>query len=165
MTDPQQPDPVAWHRKFAAASNNRAWELSVRERSPREDQEMLAAAHASAWHWSVVGAELNQMRATMLLAEVHALLGMAPSAMRYAEEMREYFLRVCAPEWETAFVHAIHAHAAAVAGQSQAHAASYALATEALAAIPDEEDRRIVARTLDHVPKPRGAVAGHLCDG
>ena len=89
----------------------------------------------------------------------------AHARLRYAEEMREYFLRVGAPEWETAFVHAIHAHAAAVAGQSQAHAASYALATEALAAIPDEEDRRIVARTLDHVPKPRGAVAGHLCDG
>jgi hypothetical protein len=44
-------DANAWHRRFAAASNNRAWELSVQSRSTAEDQEMLNAAHASAWHW------------------------------------------------------------------------------------------------------------------
>ncbi len=154
MTDCRNPDDLVWHRKFAAATNNRAWQLSVSERSAREDQEMLDAAHASAWHWSLVDAELNRARATMLLAEVHALLGMAPSALRYAEEMREYFLRVGAPEWEIAFVHVIHAHAAAIAGQRQAHAASHGLAVEALAAIPDDEERAIVAKTLEHVPKP-----------
>jgi hypothetical protein len=32
------------------------------------------------------------LRATMLLAEVHALLGLGHSAMAYAEVMRTYFL-------------------------------------------------------------------------
>jgi hypothetical protein len=66
---------TAWHRRFAAAGNNRAWDLSVQSRNPAEDHEMLNAAHASAWHWTTVGSELHRMRATMLLAEVHALLG------------------------------------------------------------------------------------------
>jgi hypothetical protein len=154
MSNPQPSDALAWHRKFAAAANNRAWELSVQERSQAEDREMLNAAHASAWHWAHIGLELNRMRATMLLAEVHALLGVRSSAWAYAEEVREYFLRVGAPEWEIAFVHVIHAHAAAVAGQREAHIASYALAVAALAAVPDEEERGIVSKTFAHVPKP-----------
>jgi hypothetical protein len=55
----------------------------VQTRSAAEDQEMLNAAHASAWHWAGVGTELNRMRATMLLAEVHALLGLGQSALAY----------------------------------------------------------------------------------
>ncbi len=91
-------------RRSAAAANNRAWELSVQTRSVAEDQEMLDAAHASAWHWAKVGTELNRMRATMLLAEVHALLGLGPSALAYAHEMRRYFLGIQASDWELAFV-------------------------------------------------------------
>ena len=147
-------DATAWHRRFAAASNNRAWDLSERSRSTAEDQEMLNAAHTSAWHWWQVGTELNRMRATMLLAEVHSLLGYGPSALAFAEEMREYFLRVGAPEWETAFVHAIHAHAASVAGEAVKHRASYEAALAALRNISNEEDRRNVTGTLSHVPKP-----------
>jgi hypothetical protein len=60
----------------------------------------------------------------MLLAEVHALLGFGKSALGYAEEMREYFLRVGAPDWETAFC-------------------PYRSCS-----------RRIVSSTFSHVPKP-----------
>jgi hypothetical protein len=147
-------DAIAWHRRFAAASNNRAWELSVQSRSTVEDQEMLNAAHASTWHWWKVGTELNRMRATMLLAEVHSLLGSGPSALAYAEKMREYFLRVGAPDWETAFVHVVHAHAASAAGEAVKHRASYESAVAALGNISNEVERRIVASTFSHVPKP-----------
>ncbi len=102
---------MAWHRRFAAAANNRAWDLSVQSRNAAEDQEMLNAAYASAWHWTKVGTELNRMRAAMLLAEVHALLGLGHSALAYAEKMRAYFLGVQSPDWEVAFVHVVHAHA------------------------------------------------------
>jgi hypothetical protein len=145
---------TAWHRRFAAASNNRAWELSVQTRSGAEDQEMLDAAHTSAWHWGKVGTELNRKRATMLLAEVHALLGFGKSALRHAEEMREYFLRVGTSDWETAFVHAVHAHAASAAGETDMHRMSYELAAAALAAVSNEKERRNVASTFSHVPKP-----------
>jgi hypothetical protein len=100
-------DATAWHRRFAAASNNRAWDLSVRSRSTAEDQ-----------------------------------------------EMREYFLRVGAPDWETAFVHVVHAHAASAAGEAVKHGASYESAVAALERISSEEERRIVASTFSHVPKP-----------
>ena len=144
----------AWHRRFAAATNNRAWELSVQTRNAAEDQEMLNAAHASAWHWTRVGTELNRMRAAMLLAEVHSLLGLGQSALAYAEEMRTYFLGVQSPDWEIAFVHAVHAHAAAAGGETEKHRASYGLAVAALNAVSNDVERGVVAGTFGHVPKP-----------
>jgi hypothetical protein len=126
----------------------------VQPRSAAEDQEMLNAAHASAWHWAKVGTELNRMRATMLLAEVHALLGLGRSALAYADEMRTYFLGIQSPDWEVAFVHVVYAHAASAAGEIEKHCVSYGLAVAALEAVSSEQERSIVASTFGHVPKP-----------
>ena len=134
--------------------NNIAWELSTQPRSTIQDREMLDAAHASAWHWSKVGTQLNQMRATMLLAEVHALLGFGASAFTFAVEMRAYFLGNDTPDWELAFTHTIYAHAAYAAGRFADHRAAYEQASIALMALTDEEDRNIVTKTFDQVPRP-----------
>lgn len=157
MTSPHEDsaDAADRQRRFAMESNNRAWALSVEPRHPDGDHEMLDAAHASAWHWGQVGTELNRMRATTLLAEVHALLGMGPSALAFAAEMRAYFTgRADTPDWEIALVHAVDAHAAAAAGRIGEHRDAYRRATDALAAIADEEDRAIIAKTFAHVPPP-----------
>jgi hypothetical protein len=77
-------------------------------------REMLDAAHASAWHWTKVGTQLNRMRA----------------------------------------VHAVHAHAASAAGETEKHRISYGLAVAALEAISSEVERGMVASTFSHVPKP-----------
>jgi len=151
---PENTDPESWHRYFAMECNNRAWSLSVRTRTAEEDLEMLDAAHASAFHWNAVGTELNRVRAKMLLAEVHSLLGLADSAMAYADEVRGYFIGGDAPDWEIAFVHAIHAHAAAIAGDADTHRQSYEEARRAVEAIADEEDRKIVLETFAHGPPP-----------
>jgi len=143
-----------WHRSFAMSCNNRAWELSVQSRTVAEDREMLSVAHASAWHWSHAGNALNRMRAMMLLAEVHALLGLGSSAVGYAEEVRDYFLGKDTPDWEVAFTHAIYAHAAYSAGKTEEHRLAYLKAVAAIEAITDEEDRSIVSRTFSQVPAP-----------
>jgi hypothetical protein len=91
----------------------------------------------------------------MLLAEVHALLGFGESAFRYAEQMRSYFLTQSdTPDWELAFVHAIHAHAAHTSSNDEQHRESYLLAKQALNDIADEEDRKVVSLTFEQVPKP-----------
>lgn len=121
---------------------------------PEEDLEMLNAAHASAFHWARVGSELNDMRARTLLAEVHALLGNGASALEYASETRSYFLARETEDWELAYAHVIHAHAAVVAGDFRQHSTSYATAIAAIAAIADDEDRKIVLQTFEQVPPP-----------
>ena len=143
-----------WHQYFAIECNNRAWDLSTQARSNAEDMEMLNAAHASALHWAAMGKELNNMRATMLLAEVHSLLGYGKTALVYAEKMREYFLDIDTPDWEIAFVHTIYAHAAYVSGEVTIHKAAYQQALDALDAIEDSQDREIVQKTFDGVPRP-----------
>ena len=153
-SQPTDSDLQDWHKRFGAKANNRAWELSVLERTAEQDQEMLDVAHASAWHWSAIGTELNRMRSTMLLAEVHALLGLGASALRYAEEMRTYFVGRETADWELAFTHVIHAHAASAAGAVETHRIAYQSAEIALKAIADEEDRAIVNKTFQQVPAP-----------
>jgi hypothetical protein len=135
--------------------NNRAWDLSEQARDAATDRELLDAAHASAWHWRVAGTELNHMRAAMLLAHVHALLGHGETAIEYAQDMHDYFLgKADTPDWEIAFAHVIFAHAALAAGQPELHARAHADASASLQAIADPEDRAIVQKTFDQVPAP-----------
>ncbi len=151
---PESTNPEDWHRYFAIENNNRAWEFAARSRTEEEDREMLNSAHASALHWNVAGTELNHMRAKTLLAEVHALLGFGSSALAYVEEVREFFLNRDSADWELAFLHTIHAHAAYVAGEFDLHASVYAEAVRTIEAIVDEEDRKIVLSTFNLVEEP-----------
>jgi len=151
---PEDTEVHNWHRYFAMDCNNRAWELAVQARTPEEDLEMLNNAHASALHWAMAGTELNVMRARMLLAEVHALLGFGESALSQASEIMRFFLARETEDWELAYAHTIHAHAAVAAGEAALHAQSYAVAESAIAGIADDEDRRIVRQTFDQVPAP-----------
>ena len=152
---PTDTDPANWHRHFAAQANNLAWDLAESRTDASQDDRMLAAAHAAAWHWDAVGTDLHRMRATMLLALAHALAGHGQTAWRQAQSVCEFFLaRADTPDWETAFVHAIHALAAAASGRPAEHAASWEQARRSVEAIADEQDRAIVLKTWALVPAP-----------
>jgi hypothetical protein len=155
LKPPDNSDLSAWHLYFAKVANNRAWQLSVESRDAAGDREMLDAAHASAWHWQIVGTEVHRMRSAMLLAEVHAALGHGAAAMRYAGTMRDYFLnKPDTPDWEIAFAHLVHAHAAHAAGNLAEHRRAYEKAARAVEAIAEGEDRDIVLASFRHVPVP-----------
>lgn len=115
---------------------------------------MLSISHASAWHWGHAGNELNRMRATMLLAAVHALLGLGESAFAYAEEIKGYFLGEDTRDWEIALTHAITAHAAHSPGRVEEHRSAYKRAVSAIAASAGDEDRIVVLKTFSQVPAP-----------
>src|SRR5262245_54355706 len=151
---PDKPDPALWHRYFAIECNNRAWDLSVAARSAAEDEEMLNAAHAAAFHWQIAGNELNHMRAKMLLAEVHASLGLGKLALVYASEVCRYFLSREMPDWEIAFTHVVRAHAAHAAGDAALHRSAYEESVRAIAAIKDQAERVIVEKSFALVPRP-----------
>ena len=155
MKPPQDPNLESWHRFFGASANNRAWTLAELPATQVDREELLNAAHAAAWHWHQIGTELHRMRATMLLAQAHAQAGLGVSALAYAEAMRTYFLAAPdTPDWEVAFTHVVHAHAAAAAGSPEQHGESFARAQAAIDAIRDDEDRAIVERDFRHVPRP-----------
>ncbi|HSQ81396.1 MAG TPA: hypothetical protein VLU54_09725 [Casimicrobiaceae bacterium] len=155
MKSPEDAKPESWHRFFGSTANNAAWGLAELPADRVSRGDLLDAAHAAAWHWQQIGTELNRMRAAMLLAEAHAKAGLGTTALAYAEEMRSYFLATPGtPDWEVAFTHVVHAHAASAAGARDLHARSYAQAVRAVAAIADEGDRSVVRRVFRHVPSP-----------
>ncbi|MGC4084944.1 MAG: hypothetical protein QM736_23215 [Vicinamibacterales bacterium] len=152
---PSSDDISQWHKRFAVACNNRAWELVERaDRTPSEVHEMLHAAHASAWHWARVGTALNEARAHMLLGMAHALAGDGSLALRYAMLAFNYFNEHDAPDWEQAFAHATLAAAARSAGNAALHAEHYAEAERLGAAIADVDDRNVFLRSFVQIPRP-----------
>ena len=153
----QSPDNLqieSWHRFFAMQANNAAWDLSETSSDVLNQPELLDAAHASAWHWRAVGTELHHMRSMMLLALVHARMNMGPSAWAYAEKMKTFFeAKSDTPDWEMAFVHTIYTLAAHANAQMDAFQMSRLRATECLAALKDPEDRAVVEKTFNLIPK------------
>lgn len=156
MSNGLSPEEIARsHRWHAAECNNLAWELSDRpERTPIEDEEMLNAAHASAFHWTKVGTELSRARAQMLLGHVHAALGNGQAALLYAQQSFDYLVAHNPPDWEIAFAHAILAHAASAAGDASLHQQHYARAKELGRAIAAPEDKEIFFKTFNLIPNP-----------
>ena len=95
-------------RHFASQCNNNAWSIAESPSAIAQRDELLNLAHAAAFHWHAIGSELERMRATMLLANVHGLLSMGSTALHYAQQVRDYFLaQSTVPDWELAFVHSI----------------------------------------------------------
>lgn len=150
MHDGVAPEELAkWNRWFAIETNNRAWRLSESTlRTQAEDAEMLHSAHAAALHWSKVGTELHNIRATMLLAHVHALLGLGATALPYARRAFDYVRSHDSPPWEVAFAHAVLANAAAAAGNRELHAEHYGTARELGARLEPPEERAIFEATF-----------------
>ncbi|MEW5986201.1 MAG: hypothetical protein AB1791_06175 [Chloroflexota bacterium] len=157
MTDiPTQETINQWHRRFAVACNNRAWDLTTQsDRTAAENQEMRYTAYAAAYHWQQVGQPINHLRAEITLAHVHALLGEAGQALHYADRCLAFCETNECEDWDLAFAHLEMALAAAVSGDAKSHARHYARARELGEAIQEEEDRRIFLDELARTPAGR----------
>ena len=155
----QEPSPgelATWQRRIAARANNKAWELSEKlNRTQAEDHEMLHAAHAAMYLWSIVGNESNKAHAEQLLAHVSALLGDAARAVAYFQGPSAFFSCALCEAWEVALCRAIAANVAACAGDVKGHQALYDDAASLIAALPGSEDREILLATLRVVPIPQ----------
>jgi hypothetical protein len=143
------------HRWHAVECNNLAWRLSdLASRTPRQDEEMLDAAHASAFHWARAGNDLHAARAKMLLGHIHAALGYGQTALAYAQQSYDFLIAHAPPDWEAAFAHAVLAHAAFAAGEQSLHRQYHASAQALGKAIADPEDREIFFKTFHLIPGP-----------
>ena len=152
---PSNEDMLKWHRWFAVECNNNGWTLAEKaDRTPDEDREMLCLAYAAALHWSKVGTPLNAARADLLLARGHALLQHADLAVHYAKRCLEFCQNNACEDWDVAFAEAEMAYAAAIAGDSEGHAAHYEIAKSKGESLKDPEDRKVFLESFERIPKP-----------
>ncbi len=99
-----------------------------------------------------VGKPVNDARADLTLAHVHALLGQGQLALGYAQRCLAFFENNTGEDWDMAFAHAEMAFAAAVLGDADLHAKHYAQAKKLGEAIQEEEDRTVFMDEFSRIP-------------
>lgn len=156
MSEDPSPETIQkMHRWFAVECNNGAWNLSSKpERTQVEDREMLYMAYSAAYHWSKMGLPLNDARADMTLAHVHAVLGHGALALSCAQRCLDYFETYGGEDWDLAFANLEMAFAGAASGDQAIHARYYAQAKSLGEAIRDDQDRQIFFEELARIPGP-----------
>jgi hypothetical protein len=128
---------------------NEVWRLME---SREDDDRMLHAAHASAYHWSVAPEcePKNRARSEWMCSRVYSVLGRSEPALHHAERCLEITERN--PEnmedWDLPFAYEALARAHGVAGNAGESRRFAELARESGESIADPEDRQHFAADL-----------------
>jgi len=145
------------HREVAVALFNHVWSLlELEARTKDQDDEMLHAAHASAYHWMQVGAAVNRVRSEWQCSRVYAVLGRAEPALWHARRC----LAICELEgigdFDLSFAYESLARAHAVAGDSEEAKRWLEQAHNAAAEIAEDDDRELLLSDLETIPATPG---------
>jgi hypothetical protein len=145
---------LAAHRRLGTDLYNHAWSLiQTVDRTPEQVDELVAATHASAYHWSKAGGTLaNAARSQWQIARVYSTLGRGEPALWHARrcvELAEAAVAAgVADDWDLPAALETLARAQAVSGDVAGARATQTRAREALAGIEDQEDRELIERDL-----------------
>lgn len=146
----KQVDDSFEHREWGRRANQRVWEL-LGDGKPTDERalrELVDAAHASQWHWSYAGGELEAQRGEWLLSHVYAVIGDAPAAVRHALRCWQITEAEGYEDFDRAYALEAMARAYSVSGDSANASTWHARAAEAGALIADTEDRKIFESDL-----------------
>jgi len=142
------------HRKVTAECFNRTWDfLEQKNRSLDDDQMMLNLAHASRYHWSLIGKPWNFTTGDWQISRVYAALNQPDLALSFAKKALE-----------TSQKHNLSERLiSAYEGMARAHAAAteYPLAREfvskarvqLLAVSLDDENRKTYSDQIDETER------------
>ena len=137
------------HRQLGVDLFNEVWRLM----DTREDEErMLHAAHASAYHWAEAPEcePKNRARSEWQVSRVYTLLGRAEPALHHAQRC----LEICEAnadnleDWDLPFAHEALARANDVAGNASESSEHLARARELGTSLADPEDREHLEEAL-----------------
>ncbi len=142
-----------WHRSLGVDTNQEVWGLLSRDgRTPEDDEAMVRAAYASAYHWARAAQRLpaNEARAEWMISHVHAVLGRADMAGHHAQRSMAAVTAAGLTDFDLGYAHEALARAAACAGDLDE--ASRQRAAAAAVPIADDEDRKIFVGDLEAGP-------------
>jgi DNA-binding transcriptional MerR regulator len=146
------------HRRLGKDLYNHAWTLiETADRTPAQVDELIAATHASAYHWSKGGGTLaNAARGQWQIARVYSTLGRSEPALWHARRCVDLAEAATAAgvddDWDVAAALETLARAQATAGDIGGARATAARAQAALEAIADPEDRQLIEQDLQSLP-------------
>jgi hypothetical protein len=140
------------HRQLGVDLYNYTWTLLEKEdRTRDDDDELLSATHASAYHWSRAAGTgpQNAARSQWQISRANAVLGRGDAALYHAERCLEHCTENGIGDWDLAAAYEALARAHKVAGNDAEFRRNVDLGREALAQIADEKDREHIAEDLD----------------
>ena len=140
------------HRQLGVDLYNYTWTLLEKENRTRDDDdEMLSATHASAYHWSRAAGTgpQNAARSQWQISRVNAVLGRGAAALYHAERCLEHCAENGIGDWDVAAAYEAVARAHRVLGNDAEFRRNLELGREALAQIANEEDREHIEEDLD----------------
>ena len=151
MPEPEQ----EFHRKVAAECFNRTWDyLEKKNRSPEDDQIMLTLAHASRYHWNVIGKPLNFAIGDWQISRAYSALNQPDLAIHFAKTSLQMCRKNNLSGWLLA---------SAYEGMARAYIAAkdYRLAREYVdkaslqlrSEVVDEEDLKTVSDQIDETER------------
>jgi hypothetical protein len=143
------PDDPEAERRLAVELFNHVWTLLDKaERTSAEDDEMIHAAHASVYHWSVVGEPVNRARGEWQCSRVYAVLGRPEPALAHAQRCHEICEEHGIGDFDIAYAHEALARAHAAAGNREEAAWHRERAWEAAQDVREDDDRELLRRDL-----------------
>jgi hypothetical protein len=140
------------HRQLAVDLFNHTWELiEMEERTQANDDEMIHAAHASRYHWGLVGTALHKARGEWQISRVYAVLKRDEPARYHAKRSIELCQENGIGDFDLAFAFEALARASSVAGDKQSVAEYLALAKEAGENISEKDDKNYFFSELEGI--------------
>jgi hypothetical protein len=145
-----------WHRKLAAELFNGTWDLILKKRRTKEEVDaMIHMAHASRYHWSLVGGPKELAIGEWQISRVYAVLGRPEPSLFHAQRALEICEARRVDGFPLAYAYEALARAFAIAGKARLREACLKLAKAAGAKIADVEDRQQFFKDLRTVPRTR----------
>jgi DNA-binding transcriptional MerR regulator len=140
---------AAVHRRLAVDLFNHTWTLlEATHRTPMQDDEMLHAAHASRFHWGVVGSPMNRARGEWQCSRVYAILGRAEPAAWHARRCVALAEEHGLSQFDRAAAHEALARALRLSGDHAGAEAAVARTRELANGIEEDDDRELVLADL-----------------
>jgi DNA-binding transcriptional MerR regulator len=142
-------------RKAAADLFNHTWTLLEKsDRTERESDLMIHAAHASRFMWEEIGEPVNHARGEWQIARVYAVVDRPEPALFHARRCLQIVEEHGVGDFDLACAYEALARAHAVAGEHETAARYAGLGREAAQRIDDADDRELVVSDLDSLPSP-----------
>ena len=151
---PAAVDP-ALHRRLGVDLFNRVWALlELDDPPPEQVDELVHAAHASAYHWRQIGAPENFARSEWQCSRVYAVLGRPEPALHHARRCLELCEQHGIGDWDLGFAYEALARAHALAGDGAETRRRLAQAAEQAGRVAEADDREHLLAELATITLP-----------
>jgi DNA-binding transcriptional MerR regulator len=144
---------AADHRRLGKELFNLVWtRLETADRTVEQTDEMIHAAHASRYHWTVGGEPANRARGEWQCSRVYAVLGRGEPALWHARRCLEICEEFELGDWDLAAAYEAMSRASLICGDEAAAREWKDRGTAALDDVADPDDREPIEADLATLP-------------